>query len=77
MKRLLPMLLLVFSAQVDAWNPKYLARLKATNECEECDLSGANPSKKNQSTAKMKGVNLDRAVCSGTTTAWGKVNARC
>jgi uncharacterized protein YjbI with pentapeptide repeats len=56
MKRLLPILLLVFSAQVDAWNPKDLARLKATNECEECDLSGARLYRSNMPRALSQGL---------------------
>jgi uncharacterized protein YjbI with pentapeptide repeats len=71
MKRLLPILLLVFSAQVDAWNPKDLARLKATNECEECDLGGANLSRPKHSIfflnlhEKPKGIDLRWAKLAG------------
>ena len=66
-----------FSFQVGAFvadDVKHLMELKIVSKY---DLSGENPFKKNQSAAKMKGVNLDRAVCSGTTMAWGKVNGRC
>ena len=41
MKRLLPILLLVFSVGVGAYDEDDLKKLKANKDCMKCDLSGA------------------------------------
>ena len=66
MKRLLPILLLVFSVGVGAYDEDDLKKLKANKECIKCDLSGAylageNLSYANLSFADLTDANLDSA----------------
>lgn len=49
-----------------AFNPADVERLKATSECPNCDLSGANLSEANLSGAYLGEANLDDAILSGT-----------
>ena len=56
MKRLLPVLLLVFSVGVGAYDEDDLKKLKTTNECPKCDLSQAN-----LTGAYLRGTNLTGA----------------
>jgi hypothetical protein len=75
MKRLLPILLLMFSVGVGAFNEGDVEMLLATNKCLECDLSGAdlrgaslvgaNLTGANLSGADLSNVNLNRADLSG------------
>ena len=66
MKRLLPILLLVFSVGVGAYDEDDLKKLKANKDCIKCDLSGAylaeeNLSYANLSFADLTDANLDSA----------------
>ena len=61
MKRLLPILLLMFSVGVGAYDEGDLKRFKAINKCPNCDLSGANFSGRDMKKAILNGANLSDA----------------
>ena len=70
MKRLLSILLLVFSVGVGAYDEDDLKKLKANKDCMKCDLSGAyltgaNLSYANLRFADLTDANLDSADLSG------------
>ena len=60
---ILPIVLLSTSAQ--AFNPEQLKQLLKTNQCQNCDLSGANLERLNLSGANLQGANLSSATLSG------------
>ena len=61
---ILPIVLLSTSAQ--AFNPEQLKQLLKTNQCQNCDLSGANLERLNLSGANLQGVNLSSASLLGS-----------
>ena len=63
MKHLILALALIFPLSVGAFDPEHLKRLKETNECPKCDLSGAN-----LKGANLKGANLEWANLQGANT---------
>ena len=56
MKHLMLALTLILPLSVGAFKPEDLKRLKETNECSWCDLSGGN-----LKGANLEGANLERA----------------
>jgi uncharacterized protein YjbI with pentapeptide repeats len=48
-----------------AFNPDHLTQLLKTNQCPNCDLSGANLEKANLSNANLIGTNLQSATLTG------------
>ena len=73
MTRIMPILLFAFSIQVSAFDEAHVKRLKVTNECPGCDLSGADLSAEAMMTsmqleyhANLKGANLSDADLSKT-----------
>ena len=65
MKRLLPMLLLVCSVGVGAYDEDDLKKLKTTDECPRCDLSQANLTGAYLRGANLTGANLTEADLTG------------
>ena len=61
---ILPIALLSTSAQ--AFNPEQLKQFLKTNQCQGCDLSGANLERLNLSGANLQGANLSSAILSGS-----------
>ena len=55
----------LFASSVSAFDPADLQRLKATNECANCDLSGANLEGAFLAGAFLKGANLSWAKMRG------------
>ena len=53
--------LLLFASSGWAYSETDLAKLKATNACEGCDLSGVNLRKANLTDANLTGTNLTGA----------------
>ena len=43
-------------------NPEDLKKLKKTNKCQECDLSGADLESANLTGANLEGANLDGVI---------------
>ena len=58
MKRLLSILLLVFSVGVGAFNESHVRRLVETNKCPGCDLTGADLTNANLVGADLRGADL-------------------
>ena len=83
MKRLLPILLLVFSAGVGAYDEDDLKKLKTTNECPKCDLSQANLTGAylgdgvNLIDANLTGTDLNSAIKCKAIFSWGEENSGC
>ena len=48
-------------SDADAYNDADVAKLKATNACEKCDLSGVNLASANLRQARLAGANLSNA----------------
>ena len=66
MKRLFILLIIIWSAQVNAYDELHLKRFKALNKCPGCDLSGANLSGfHDYSGGILEGANLKDAVFAG------------
>ena len=65
MKRLLPILLLVFSVGVGAYDEDDLTKLKTTNQCLKCDLSQARLTGAYLRGVKLAGANLTEADLTG------------
>ena len=61
---ILPIVLLSTSAQ--AFNAEQLKQFLKTNQCQNCDLSGANLERLNLSGANLQGANLSSATLSGS-----------
>ena len=59
-------LLLLVASNGWAYNETDLAKLKATNTCEGCDLSGANLGEVNLGGANLTGANLSNANLKNT-----------
>ena len=79
MKRFLLLILFVLSTQVGAYSEEDLEKLRATNECEECDLvqadlSGANLSRANLFDANLREANVKGATFCNTTMPDGTIN---
>ena len=78
MKRFIANLCLLFllglSWQVGAFSEKDLAKLKATNDCVKCDLSGADLSGARLSEGILFGVNLTGADGSGANLTFTYLN---
>ena len=51
----------MFASSASAFDPADLKKLKDTNECMECDLSGANLEGANLSGANLEGADLNGA----------------
>jgi len=88
MKRLIIIAGLLVAFDGWAYNETDLAKLKALNACESCDLSGANLKranlvsaqfypKANLSRADLYGANLSGAKYCKTQMPWGKLNNDC
>ena len=76
--------LLLFVASTNSWayNETDLAKLRATNACKRCDLSGADlrgANLNNQTYAKtiLKNTKLDGAKYCKTQMPWGLLNDDC
>ena len=61
MRYLILTLALILPLSVGAYDPEDLEKLKETNECPECDLSGANLKFANLEWANLKEANLEGA----------------
>ena len=87
MRNLLLISALLFSFNGWAYNEQDLAKLKALNACEGCDLSGADLSGVDLTDANLSGANLSDADLSAanykrtryckTQMPWGEVNSGC
>ena len=60
------LLLMALSWQADSFNENNLQKLKASNECQQCDLIGVNLAKENLERVNLTGsdltgANLERA----------------
>ena len=62
--------LFLFSAQTGAFDEGDLKKLKATNACVKCDLSGTNLSGENLKGANLDGANLQEANLEGANLEW-------
>ena len=62
MKKLILISALLFSFNGWAYSETDLAKLKALNACESCDLSSANLEGADLSNADLEGANLEGAV---------------
>ena len=70
-----------------AFNAKHLAKFKVLNQCEKCDLSGANLEDANLEDANLKGAILEKtrlkkaklkgAILCKTKMPWGEENSGC
>ena len=75
-------LLLLVASNVWAYSESDLARLKATNACEGCDLSGASLRGTDLTDANLTDVDLrfarlDDAKYCKTKMPWGELNDHC
>ncbi len=62
---ILPIVPFVLPLPAQAFLPEHLAQLLKTNQCPNCDLSGANLEKANLSNANLIGANLQNATLTG------------
>ena len=58
MKRLFILLMIIWSAQIGAYDELHLKRFKTLNKCPGCDLSGADFSNLNLRRADLSGADL-------------------
>lgn len=77
---LFPVLLPIFpiallSTSAQAFNPDHLAQLLKTNQCANCDLSGANLEKANLTGANLQGANLSGATLTNTNLSGANLEA--
>ena len=71
MKYLVGILLLIWTAQISAYDELHMKRFKALNKCPGCDLSGANFSFYKLDNANLRGANLRGANFSNARVAIG------
>ena len=68
--------LFLFSAQTGAFDEGDLKKLKATNACVKCDLSGTNLSGANLKGANLDGANLQDAILDNAILTGANLNCK-